>query len=552
MSFLPEFFKQCCDAGSYLEIGSKCALENDCYDETRPGGVGYWFSIPTRLGLSDNVLIYTNIALLLLSMLFFCLAILAAIPQKKSAIFKIVLGTAALIIHAVFLWPTLFTSLSDSPSALLLLNGIWILLLTRNTNNLFNIVLIITGSCLIGMATWIRSFYFYPLLASLAVTCIGFVFFSRASEQASKRLSHLLIFCALFFPAIQIMHTYKVSQKLAYMNTNESNAWTEIHLNSKEVGYDTVIPTLPMYSNSQYCNINNGLLPSLKEGDYSSLACLFFNRSLFFLSTYKKTTYIEEYNPTNKLSSDDIENIGKSSSWLANNINIQWDSANDPIGGTSADTMVRDRDDAYLVQWAFLPANTEYSFSVWLWSEHPGNIEIAFSHHGSNTLISKKIIPVTPIPQRVFVSGKTSDANDYSVSIGNMPFANTTRINLPLPSSFYAWGAQLEVGSTMTAYAGIEKPDPELLRPKSLLLLVANLAAIFAACCFVIRNRKTLITNSTHLAAISLIVFSCAEALTIIPEQRFIIVPMIFIWLLAATQAASFVDAKLCRFQTPN
>jgi hypothetical protein len=67
MSFLPTFFEQCCDAGSYLEIGSKCALNNDCYDDTRPGGVGYWFSWPVRLGLSADALIYANIALLLLS-----------------------------------------------------------------------------------------------------------------------------------------------------------------------------------------------------------------------------------------------------------------------------------------------------------------------------------------------------------------------------------------------------------------------------------------------------------------------------------------------------
>jgi len=402
---------------------------------------------------------------------------------------------------------------------------------------------------MIGLAAWIRSFYFYPLLGSLTIGFVTFIFLSKKY----KKISHVFILCALLFPAVQVRHTYKVSGEVAYMYTTSSNAWTDIHLNSNAVGYDTVLPSLPMYSKQQYCSINSGLLASLKERDYTSLLCLFFNRALFFLSTYKNVTYIDSYNPINKLLSNDIENIGKSSSWLANDINIQWDISKDPFGKNTADRMASNNDnDTYLVQWVALPANTLYTFSVWLWSEYPAKMEIAFSHHGTGSAITKKIVSITAEPQRFFVSGKTQDANDYSVSIGNMPFTNNTDAKPTMPPYFYAWGAQLEMGSSMTQYAGIEEPDPNVLRSKHLPLLIANILTILAALFFLVRNRQILLTHPARLVAVAVVVFSFAQALIIIPEQRFIIVPMIFIWLLAATQAASFVDAKLCRFQTPN
>ncbi len=551
-SFLPEFFQQCCDAGSYLEIGSKCALHNNCYDETRPGGVGYWFSIPTRLGLSNNALIYANLLLLLLSVLLFYKTMqsfsseqrAASSEQRKNSPLKIAFLTILILIHVVFYLPTIFTSLSDTPSSLLLLNGIWFLLLAKNKNNITNIVLITVGAVMIGMATWIRSFYFYPLLASTAIASFCFIFLPRKY----KKFSHCLIFLALLCPSIQILHTYKVTGKIAYMNTSASNAWTEIHLNSKDVGYDTVLPALPMYSNANYCSINSGLLPSLHERNYSSLSCLFFNRALFYLSTYEHLTYLDQYSPKNKLFSETTEDVGDDKSWLTRNIEILWNISKDPLGGTTADRMTVAKDNsrtgAYTVQWATLPQNTEYTFSVWLWSDSPSNIEIAFSHHGSGALIAKKIASVSSQPQRFFVSGKTSDANDYSVSIGNMPFTNDNTEKPLMPTSFYAWGAQLETGSTMTEYVGSEKPNPDVLRPKHMWLLTLNLVAIFAALTFLFRIREILLTHPTHLFAVSLIIFSFAEALIIIPEQRFLVACMIFIWSLAAAELFSRVNRR--------
>jgi len=545
ISFLPTFFQQCCDAISLQKIGEKCALYNDCYTDVRPGGAGYWFSLPTRFGLPDSSLIYTNIALLLLSSLLSCLAIFSIQRQKKPIVIKICFAMASVAIHGIFLWPTLFTSLSDPPSALLMLNGIWLLLLSRNTNSAPNLMLIVVGSSMLGLAAWIRSFYFYPLLASIAIGCIGFYFLLKEH----KKISHVLILSALLFPGVQIMHTYKTTGKIAYIYTAASNNWINTHLGSKEIGYDTVLPELAMYSRPQYCNINSGLLVSLKTLDYSSLLCLLTNRAAFYLSTYKSTTFIDKNKPKNLLSGERAEDINGDATSLVHNLDIQWNAAIDPFGNITAAKLQKKQtastDIAYVAQWITLPGDTEYTFSVWLWAEHPKNIEIAFSRHRDNLLIAKKNTSVTTQPQRFFVSGKTQDANDYNVSIGNMPFANDSIDKSPMPATFYAWGAQLEVGSLMTEYSDFEAPNPELLRPQYPLLLAANIIAIFTALLFMVRKREVLLTNPAHLVAVSIMVFSFAQALIVIPEQRFIVACMIFIWLLAVMEIINAISRRL-------
>jgi hypothetical protein len=73
---------------------------------------------------------------------------------------------------------------------------------------------------------------------------------------------------------------------------------------------------------------------------------------------------------------------------------------------------------------------------------------------------------------------------------------------------------------------------------------VANIAAILAALLFLARIRHRLFAHPTQLAAVSLVVFSFAQALIIIPEQRFVAVPMTFIWLMATAWLLSFLGRK--------
>ena len=541
-SFLPEFFKQCCDADLYLEIGKKCAL-GSCYDETRPSGLGYWFSLPIRLGLPSDTLIYVHIALLLISVPLSVYALLSINKQinKWSATF---LTMTSLALHTIFLWPTLFTTLSDPPSALLMLNGIWLLLLSRNTNTLPNLISITTGSSMIGLAAWIRSFYFYPLLASVAIFFTCFLCLRRER----KKIANILIFSALFFPAIQVVHTYKASGKISYLHTPSSNNWKNFHLNATTVGYDTVLPGLAMYSTPQYCKITHGLLPSLKERDYPSLLCLLFNRALFYLATYKNVTFIDNYDNRNILLKNDI----KKSTLLTHNIDVHSNISTGDYASTkfTIQKTIPASTDAYIATWISLQAHTKYTFSIWMWSENPSNITIAFFHYDRASVIAKKVVRLTSQPQRFFISSETSNAGNYGLSIGNMPFTNDNSVPSPMPLSLYAWGPQLEAGSAMTAYTDTDIKDihPDVLRPKRPLLLVANILAIFAALLFLVQNHKTLFANPARLMAVSVVIFSFAQALIIIPEQRFIIAPMIFIWLLACTQLFSCVSAKLRQF----
>jgi hypothetical protein len=182
-----------------------------------------------------------------------------------------------------------------------------------------------------------------------------------------------------------------------------------------------------------------------------------------------------------------------------------------------------------------------------MWSENPSNITIAFFHYDRASVIAKKVVGLTSQPQRFFISSETSNAGNYGLSIGNMPFTNDNSVPSPMPPLLYAWGPQLEAGSVMTAYTDTDIKDinPDVLRPKRPLLLTANILAIFAALLFLVQNRKTLFANPARLMAVSIVIFSFAQALVIIPEQRFVITPMIFIWLLACTQLFSCISAKL-------
>lgn len=540
-SLLPDLFLQCGDAGTYLDMGEACAIHEACYDEIRPGGTGYWFSWPMRLGLPVTALVYAHIALLFLSTWLSTLALLSLARQThKSIVLKIFLAAASFSIHLLFLWPTMFASLADPPAALFMLIGLWLLLLSCHTTGVKLFLFFSAGALSIGLAAWIRAFYFYPLLAGISIGFIGFLC------HKNRKLSFFLMLFALVFPAMQVAHTYKTTGKLAYLYSEAASSWNNIHLHSVHIGYDTIFPYYGYFYLPKYCTASRGPIDSVKARDYSSLFCLLGNRLAFYLATYREATYL--YPGTkNYLFTNTIENIGDPTYWLAKNIGVRQDIAKDPLGGVTADRMDIKSPllgaPAYLAQWVNLPSATEYSFSVWLWSDHPGAVEIAFANYSSNVSLGRKTVALTTTPQRFFVSGKTQESGLYSVNIGNPSFADSGAAAISMPGSFYAWGAQLEVGSTMTEYAGVESLHPDQIRLWHPALLALNLIAIAMALLFLVRTRQTLLANPAYLTAVAIVVFSFAQALLIIPEQRFMTTCMIFIWLLA-TAALLFSSAR--------
>lgn len=542
----PEFFAQCCDAGDYIDLGIQCATENVCYGDVRPGGAYYWFSWPVRLGLPNEALIIANLCLLGIStllsaklLLLICKRVIC--PQfSPRTTSKIAVVITSLLIHLFFFQPTILTSLSDPPSSFLLLNGLWLLLFSTLLSGFRQLLLLIFSCLLLGCAAWTRAFFFYPVLVGVLIGCVAILVNPR------RKIRYVLLLCALFPPACQFASTYRETGTLAYLNSGSSNSWTNTHLTSDVVGYDTVFQIQGYYHMARYCNVNAGLLPSLQQKDYSSLLCLLGNRAAFYLATYRRVNYIYP-NIKNQLFTTTIENVGDESFWLRQNLDMQADVGPDPHGGMTADKMTVHSPSpdggAYVAQWVALPGNTDYTFSVWLWSDTSSCIPLTLTRHSDDRVIATTIARVTSHPQRFYVSGKTLQFDKYSVIIGALPSTTTAAFGSSPSDSFYAWGAQLEEGTHMTEYAGAEPLVGSDIREWHPLLLATNLLALILALLFVIRARTMLLSEPSGLAATAIAGAIFAEALVIIPEQRFCAAFMVIIWLFAS----GFVLSTLAR-----
>lgn len=535
-TLFPEFFVQCCDASNYLDLGKACASANNCYGELRPGGAYYWFSWPVRLGLSSDALIYANFFLMLLSAGLSSYALLPSGKQTKYARFELarlvglISGITSLIIHLIFFWPTIFTSLSDPPATLFLLNGFWLLLIAGHKSQMTKIVFIIAGSLCLGLSAWIRAFYFYPLLAGIAICFIAILIYPR------RNFAYALILFALIPPGFQFANTYTQSGKWSYFNTQETSNLTSMHLTSMFIGYDTLLPASSYFSQPQYCQIRSGILASLQEKDYSSLLCLMSHRIGFYLATYRSSTFIY---PTihNRLAPESIENIGSNNAWENHHLAIQANVAADPFGGITAEKLTpepRVSEDSLISQRVALLGNTDYTFSAWLWSDKPINLQLQLKQYSSDTVIASAIVSLTQQPQRFHITGKTLSFGEYSASIETLPSDKTVSPHPSASDAFYAWGAQLEEGAAMTEYAGIEPLEGSDIRGWYLWLLLVNGAALTLALLYIIRFRQIWLYEPAGLAVTAIAGTVFIEALVIIPEQRFCAAFMVLIWVLAS------------------
>ncbi|HSC75024.1 MAG TPA: hypothetical protein VLB90_02165 [Pseudomonadales bacterium] len=541
---LPEFLAQCCDAGDYISLGTKCAIEKICYGDVRPGGAYYWFSLPVRLGLPSEALIYANLFMLGISSLLSTLLLVLICQRTRNTFFaknflsKTVIGTVCLLIHLFFFWPIVFTTLSDPPSSLFLLNGFWLLLFSCLLSGRKQLFFLVFASLFLGLAGWIRAFYFYPVLVGIMAGCLVILISPR------RKFWHLLLLFALIPPGFQFANTYQQSGSLAFLDSRVSNDWSNIHLTSDVVGYDSIFQNQGYYSSSRYCEIRAGFLPSLQQKDYSSLFCLLGSRASFYLATYRSMNYIYP-DIKNQLFAMTIEDIGNEKYWFTSNLDRQANAALDPRGGMTADKMtaqsVQEYGNTYLAQWVALPGNTDYTFSVWLWSDTPTEIQLAFTRHSDESMIASTMATLTKQPQRFSVSGKTSHFDEYSVIIGSQPSTAPVLFGSRPSDSFYAWGAQLEQGAVMTEYAGVEPIVATDIRPWHPILLAANCLAIVLALLFVWHARKIFLLEPAGFVVTATIGATFAEGLIIIPEQRFFVAVMVAIWILATGYALTLL-----------
>lgn len=530
---------QCCDAGSYTTYGDECAATNTCYGDLRPIGDYLWFSVPPRFGWPEESLIAANfvvtgISVLLSVMAFYkLLSVVSKTSIGKPAIF--ILFLLSCIIHAVFLRPVIFNTLSDPPANMMLLSSIWLLMLAYfNTHTATRVLqLLLTGLCM-GLAVWLRAFYLYPVLAGIGVYMLLWLFSSK------RQWIELLILLALLPIGTQYYFMHRAYGTYSYLNEETTNSWSDLHLNHPFIGYDTIFPRNGYFWSPEFCEATSGILNGLQARDYRSVACIVAARLYFYLGTYEPDTYLYS-GAKNQLLGQYAESIGDlASDWFPQNIDWHPNEAMAPDDQKTADrlvvnnTAVDGRGD--VVQWVQLRGDTVHTFSVWLWSPVARTVNLAIKRHFDDMPIAVGQFTLTPEPKRYSVTGKTLGDDLYDVDIGRTPYPDKTITFGTVANDFlYAWGAQLEAGAQMTEYGGKDGPVPDVIRQWRPVLLVINCEMFLLCIIAFIRHRVFWLHRKEGLAILTIFILAAAECVAIIPEQRFGIGLMIFFWLVATT-----------------
>ena len=133
--------------------------------------------------------------------------------------------------------------------------------------------------------------------------------------------------------------------------------------------------------------------------------------------------------------------------WTKSGITITENSVNSPAGTLTADLLTPTISDASLRQ-GFLPTGVlQYNFSVYLRSATGSSFSTILRvwRNVSFASITNTTITVTTEWQRFDLTFTTLDITEHTIAIGS----NST---LSTGENFYAWGAQVEAGSTTTSY----------------------------------------------------------------------------------------------------
>jgi hypothetical protein len=535
MQYFSDFFTfldQCCDAEFYLRYGLDCANTGNCYDDVRPMGAVYWFSLPFRLGLPPaTTLIAAHLLLTALSVVLSVLAMrgfLSALPVRRyqTGLFFIFLGS--LLSHTVFLYPFLRVSLSDSPASLLFLIGIWLLLLSSPAKWSGFVMLVLAGFCL-GLAAWMRSFFLYPVIV---VVILGLLF---GLYYRKFVVSGLLL--AILPVGIQFHATWNLSGQLSYINPNASQAWTSSHLNSEAIGYDTLVPAKGYYWFST-CEKHSSLAQSIIDADIQSLGCLFAGRLNFYLGSYSIFAYppVEFSNPQwgANLLPTYRESANSKDVWASVNMQRTENAGLAPDKTQTAYRLSKPDNSAYgeISQTIMLQSDTNpYEFATWIWSAaDPHMISMNVRYHDSKKIVSEKnfLLP-SKMDIQVLKDVFITQTGYYDLVISSPGMQS---------KDIFLW-QDLDLRQFILP----EKPlIKESIRLWSKWILALNSLACFGAILFTILLRKKI--NFVQSLAPLIILLAGSMALLVIPEQRFVIAPLIAIWILFITVAVTLCVGK--------
>ena len=281
---LLELTRQCCDAGSYLDMGRLCAESGQCWHAYRPGGTLYWFSIPYRMGWNANALVLMNILIMALSSVLAALALQRLLPTAHSRWLSYpCLLLYSLLLHALVCYPTLFNSLIDTPAAAMALIGCWFLLLGATRRHMGWLA---AAGLALGLAAWMRAFYLYPLLLAVTAACLAGLLIR------GERSRCLLLLVCLLPIAFQFYSTHQQRQSWSFLDQDSTNWWTEGHLVNNFRSYDTLLPKSFAYDIGYCGHTYQSPQMALQQKQVMGLLCFMAERSQFYLGTYAPATYL--------------------------------------------------------------------------------------------------------------------------------------------------------------------------------------------------------------------------------------------------------------------
>ena len=525
---LIDLTRQCCDADGYLSLGYRCAQTNFCYDELRPIGDALWFSLPYRLGLGVDCLLYIQgLLVVLVGFSLFALLRRAWLPWA--------LAMAALVLQ---IWPTFFNSLADTPASLLLIEGLLLALLAaqRQHTGLF----LLAGICL-GSSSLLRAAYFNPLCAAALVFFV--IWFWHAVVKKQKQFRNAILLFSFTLPmALQFYVSWKNMQEWSFLSRAQTQVQFDAHLNSAVVGYDTLLIESSYYW-APSCAPSRGVWTGIREGNIKGLGCLLAGRIYFYLGSYAPHTFYGNENK-NFISNGFANEVGHISAWSLHNTSAKTRHAQSPVGDMKASLLQpkHNEQNSYVQSPSLITlAPGRYRYSIWLWTADNNTNSKATIQFFSKTLSQQnKDWDEQFLNETDLVLSKEPKQFWLETDLPKSAYL-VTRINIS--GDVFAWGAMLETAKTSSGYL---KSSQLLFSPIgstpsvsgherlfSKLLLALNLAAILAS--FVMLLWAYLKTDSpTYIFVTALLALILVEALLILPEQRFLQASLAMHWILLA------------------
>ncbi|TNF32943.1 MAG: hypothetical protein EP312_10540 [Gammaproteobacteria bacterium] len=385
--------------------------------------------------------------------------------------------------------------------------------------------LVFSGTCF-GLAAFIRVFYLYPVLI---MASLYFLLWLR--HRNWRELGFAVLFIPILF---QVYGTWKEEGVFSYLAPDESDYWKSAHFSSRATGYDTVLP-FDAYQWFSECAVDyGGLQGAWQQRAWHGLGCILWNRYRFYFGSYSPYTYLV---PRPYFEGDGNillfrEQLEQRPIWLFDRVQVMPDVAMAPDGLLTAEKIQvpAGYDEGFLMQ-GFEPRHpVAHVFSAWLWADDPLVVILSLVRESDGLEIASQQFSLDRVPRRLSVTGVIPDKSIHLVRIGapqDPVFTDGGDVVYP-ERHFYAWGAQLERSDVPLVY----HPDVRIDHQRhwmTPLLWVNGLFMVFVIC-LLFRLRKHMAGTDWVVALFPMLIFG--QSMLVVPEQRFIAVLLVMMWML--------------------